>query len=131
MKRFVFALIAVAVVTGCGDGSRTDGSYTVVTDATHDCAKGPNASIDSSDAAFKLTSTCERILVKGGNNKVTIEAAKRIDVDGGKNVIDVGAADVIRVNGVGNMIKFKNKGVTKKTPEVVAIGDNNSLFQSD
>ena len=78
MKRIAFVLIAVAVVTGCGDGSRTDVSYTVVTDTTHDCAKGPNASIDTSDAAVELTSTCERILVKGGNNKVTIEAAKRI-----------------------------------------------------
>jgi hypothetical protein len=131
MRRIAFPLIVAAVVIGCGDASRTEVSYTVVTEATHDCGKAPNASIDTSDATFNLTSTCERILVKGGNNKVTIEAAKRIDVDGGKNVIDVGAADIIRVNGVGNKIKFKNKGVTKKTPEVVAIGDNNSLFRSD
>jgi len=131
MKRIAFALIAVVVVAGCGDGSRTDVSYTAVTSTTHDCSKGPNASIDTSDAAFSLTSTCERILVKGGNNKVTIEAAKRIDVDGGKNVIEVGAADMIRVNGVGNTIKFKNKGVTRKNPDVVAIGDNNSLIQAD
>ena len=131
MTRIAFALIAVAVVTGCGDASHTEVSYTVVTNTIHDCAKRPNASIDTSDAEFKLTSTCERILVKGGNNKLTIEAAKRIDVDGAKNVIEIGAADMIRVNGVGNTIKFKKKGVTKKTPDVVAIGDNNSLIQLD
>jgi uncharacterized protein (DUF2345 family) len=131
MKRIPFTVIAVAAVTGCSDGAVTDVSYTVVTNATYDCAKGPNASIDASDGAFRLTSTCERILVKGGNNKIAIEAAKRIDVDGAKNVIEVAAADTIRVNGVGNTIKYKKKGVTKKTQDVVAIGDNNTLMQSD
>src|SRR5262245_28815097 len=98
MKRFLFAL--VAVIGGCSDGSRPGSSYAEVTNAAHDCAKEANASIASSDAAFKLTSTCERILVKGGNNKITIEAAKRIDVNGAKNVIEVGAADTIRITEV-------------------------------
>jgi len=131
MRRILIALIALVPVTGCGDESHTGVSYTVVTTATHDCAKGPNVSIDTIDGTFTFTNMCERILVKGGNNKVTIEAAKRIDVDGGKNVIEVGAVDMIRANGVGNTIKFKNKGVTRKTPDVVATGDNTSLFQSD
>jgi hypothetical protein len=131
MRRMLIALIALAPATGCGDESPTGVSYTAVTTPTHDCAKGPNVSIDTSDGTFKFTNTCERILINGGNNKVTIEAAKRIDVDGGKNVIEVGAADMIRIKGVGNTTKFKNKGVTRKTPDVGAIGDNNSLVQSD
>ena len=131
MKGRLFALIAVAVVSGCSDGSRPDSSYAVVTNATHDCAKGANASIATSDAAFRLTGMCERILVKGGNNKLTIEAAKRIDVAGAKNIIDVGAADVIRITGVGNTIRYRKKGITKQSPAVEAIGDNNSLIQSD
>ena len=131
MKRIPFTLIVVAAVAGCGDGSRSDVSYTVVTSATHDCTKEPHASIEISDTAISLTGTCERILVKGGNNKLTIEAAKRIDVDGAKNVIEVGAADSIRVNGAGNTINYKNKGVTKDRPAVEAIGDGNSLNQSD
>jgi len=129
MKRFLFAL--VAVIGGCSDGSRPGSSYAEVTNAAHDCAKEANASIASSDAAFKLTSTCERILVKGGNNKITIEAAKRIDVNGAKNVIEVGAADTIRITGVGNTIRYRKKGITKQSPAVEAIGDNNSLIQSD
>jgi uncharacterized protein (DUF2345 family) len=129
VKRIPFALIVVVAIAACSDGSQNDVSYTIVTSANHDCAKGPNASIDSNDAAFKLTSTCERILIKGGNNRITIEAAKRIDVDGTKNNIEVSAADIIRINGVGNTVKFKKKAVTKKAQDVVAIGDNNSPIQ--
>jgi hypothetical protein len=129
MRKILIAVIVVTTVTGCGEGSRTEGPYMVVTNATHDCATGPNVSIESSSAEFALTSTCERILVKGGNNKLTIAAAKRIDVDGTRNVIEVNAADIIRVNGAGNTIKFKKKGVAKKTQDVAATGDNNSLIQ--
>ena len=105
--------------------------HTVVTEAIHDWAKGPTSSIDASNSAFKLTGTCERIVVKGGNNQITIEAAKRIYIDGAKNIVDVGAADTIRVNGPGNTVNFKKKGVTRNTQDVVAIGDNNTLNQTN
>ena len=129
MRRTLIALMALVPVTGCGDDSQTCVSYTVVTTATHDCAKGPNVSIDTSDGTFKLTGTCERVLISGGNNKVTIEATKRIDINGAKNVVEVDAVDVIRVNSSGNTINYK-KGLTRKTPDVVAVGDNNSIIQS-
>ena len=129
MKRLSFALLTVVAVTGWSGETRSDVPYTVVTTATHDCAKGPNASIETSDAGFKLAGTCEKVLIKGGNNKIGSEAAKRIDVDGAKNDIEIGAADIIRVKGVGNTVKYKKKAVTKKTQDVVAIGDNNNLIQ--
>jgi hypothetical protein len=130
MRRILIALMALVPVAGCGDESQTGVSYTVVTTATHDCAKGANVSIDASDGTFKLTGTCERMLISGGNNKVTIEAAKRIDINGAKNVVEVDAVDVIRVNSSGNTINYK-KGLTRKTPDVVAVGDNNSIIQSN
>jgi len=129
MKRIPFVFISVLAVSGCGDGSPPGVSYTVVTGSTHDCAKGPNASIEASGSGFKLTSTCERMLIKGAENRIAIEAAKKIDVDGAKNDIEIGAADVIRINGTGNTIKYRKKGVTREAPEVVAIGDNNSLVR--
>lgn len=132
VTRVLIALIAVgAVVTGCDNGSRSEGSHTVVTEAIHDCAKGPNASIDASNSAFKLTGICERITVKGGSNQITIESAKRIHIDGAKNIVDVSAADTIRVNGPGNTVNFKKKGVTRNTQDVVTIGDNNTLNQTN
>jgi len=78
MKKVPFAFIAVLAVSGCSDGSTG--------------AKGPNASIEASGSQFKLTSTGERMLIKGAENRIAIEAAKRIDVDGAKNDIEVGAA---------------------------------------
>jgi hypothetical protein len=132
MKRILAALVATtAIVIGCGGGSRSEVSYSVVTGEAHDCDKGPNASIGINNSVLKLTGTCERVLVKGGGNKITIGAAKRVDVDGGKNVVDIGAADIIRVNGHGNTINFKKRGVTKKTQDVVSSGDNNKLNQTD
>jgi uncharacterized protein (DUF2345 family) len=132
MNSQLIALIATtAIVIGSGGGSRSEVSYSVVTGETHDCDKGPNASIGNNNAVFKLTGTCERVLVKGGGNKVTIGAAKRVDVDGGKNVVDIGAADIIRVSGHGNTINFKKRGVTKKTQDVVSSGDNNTLNQTE
>lgn len=131
MKRILIALIAATtIVIGCGGGSRSELSYSVVTE-THDCDKGPNASIGTNNSVLKLTGTCERILIKGGGNKITIGAAKRVDIDGGKNVVDIGAADIIRINGHGNTINFKKRGVTKKTQDVVSSGDNNTLNQTD
>ena len=129
MTRIPFALIAVLAATGCGDGSHPDVSYAVAINPVHDCEKGPNASIEASNSGFKLTSTCERILIKGSNNKIAIEAAKRIDIDGAKNDIEVSAVDIIKVNGTENAVKFKKKGVTREIPDVVAIGDSNSLTQ--
>jgi hypothetical protein len=125
--RFVFlSLIALA---GCEDSSTNKVAYTPVTDAAHDCAKRANVSIDTNGGTFKLTSTCENVLVKGSGNKVTVEAAKRIDIDGDKNVVDVGAADTIRAKGAGNTISYK-KGLTKKAADVVTTGDGSSIIQS-
>ena len=113
MRKILIALFALLPLTGCGDESQTGVSYTVVTTATHDCAKGANISIDASDGTFKLTGTCERMLISGGNNRVTIEATKRIDINGANNVVEVDAVDVIRVNSSGNTINYK-KGLAEK-----------------
>ena len=129
MRKALIALIVLVSVAGCADEPQTEASYAVATTGTHDCAKGANVSIDTSDETFKITSTCERVLVKGGNNKITIEAAKRIDINGAKNVVEVGAVDTIRVNSSGNTINYK-KTLSGKRSDIVAIGDNNSIIQS-
>ena len=129
MRKELIVLIVLASVTGCADEPQTEVSYAVATAGAHDCAKGANVSIDTSGETFKVTSTCERVLVKGGNNKITIEAAKRIDINGAKNAVEVGAVDTIRVNSSGNTINYK-KTLTGKRSDIVAIGDNNSIIQS-
>src|SRR5436309_1350301 len=106
MRRTLIALVALVPISGCGE-SETNVSYTTVTSPSHDCAKGPNASIETSDGTFRFAGTCDRIVVNGGNNKFTIEAAKRIEVNGANNVVEISAVDIARLNSPGNTINYK------------------------
>src|SRR5438477_7695892 len=51
MRRILIVLIALVPLAGCGESS-TSVSYAVVTTATHDCARQPNASLDTSGGTF-------------------------------------------------------------------------------
>ena len=129
MRKILIALVALVPLAGCGDSS-TGVSYAVVTTATHDCARAPNASLDTSGGTFAFTGTCERIRVSGGNNRITIAAARNVVIDGANNVVEIDATDNVRANGAGNTIKFK-KGLTVKRPAVSTIGDNSPIIQTD
>jgi Protein of unknown function (DUF3060) len=130
MRTIPIACAALVSLTGCGEDFPTDVSYVPVTAATHDCAKGANVSIETSDGTFAFTNACERMLIKGGNNKLTIEAAKRIEVNGSGNILEIGAVDAVKVNGSGNTINYK-KGLTRKSASTVSSGDNNRIIQSN
>ena len=127
MKRTLVALLVLAPLAACNDAS-TRVSYTVVTGATHDCARAPNASFDASNGTVAFTGTCERIRVIGGNNKITIAAAKAVEVTGGNNVVEVEATDNLKATGPGNTIRFR-KGLTVSKPSIVTTGDNSPIVQ--
>ena len=127
MRKFLTALVAFAPLAGCGELSSV---VSVVTAATHDCAKAPNASLDTSGGSVAFTGTCERIRVTGGNNRIAIAAAKAVEIDGANNVVEIDATDNVKANGAGNTIKFR-KGLTVKRPAVVHTGDNSPVIQMD
>ena len=91
MRASLIACAALVSVTGCGEDFLS--VYRPVTSATHDCAKDATVSIETSDGTFAFTNTCERLLIKGGNNKLTIEAAKRVEVNSSGNILHIGAVD--------------------------------------
>jgi hypothetical protein len=128
MRKILLALVALAPLAACGEPS-TGVPYAVVTTATHDCARAPNASLDTSGGTIAFTGTCQRIRVKGGNNKITIAAAKAVVIDGANNVVEIDATDNVRARGAGNTIKFK-RGLTVKRPAVVTTGDNSPIIQT-
>jgi hypothetical protein len=128
MKRRILALVAAAAALGAGPEFPRAQSHAVVTSPAHDCAKAPNASVEADNGAFKFTGTCDSVLVKGSGNTLSLEAAKRIEVTGPRNVIEVAAVDFARLHSVGNTFKYR-RGLTRPAPDVVAIGDNNSLVQ--
>jgi hypothetical protein len=117
-------LIALANVHASALGQ----SRMVVASPTHDCGKAPNASIETNSGTFTFTGRCDEVLVKGSNNTVTIEATKRIEVTGPRNTIAVTAVDYARLHSVGNTFMYQ-RGLTMAAPDVVAIGDNNSIVQ--
>ena len=125
MRSIPIVLIALVLITSCEEKEK---SYTGAMTATHDCAKEPNVSINSSDGMFIFISACERISINGSNNKVKIEAANKVGIKGGNNVVEMGAIDYISVHGSDNTVNYK-KGLTRTSPNVVASGDNNTVVQ--
>lgn len=128
MKRSSLALLGMIVATGCGETNPPSVQHTVVTSPSHDCGKAANASIEANDGTFNLTNTCDSVLIKGANNKIRIEAAKKVEINGPKNVVEVNAVDTLRANSAGNSVKYR-KALTKQRPDVVAIGDNNTIVE--
>jgi uncharacterized protein (DUF2345 family) len=126
MKRWTMALAAAALAGGA-DVARAQ-SHVAVTSPAHDCAKAPNASVEADNGTVKFTGTCDSVLVKGSGNTLSLEAAKRIEVTGPRNVIEVAAVDFARLHSAGNTFRYR-RGQTRPAPDVVAIGDNNSLVQ--
>lgn len=127
MKHWTWAFAAAAALAGGAEASRAQ-SHAVVTAPAHDCAKAPNASVEADNGTFAFAGTCESVLVKGSGNTLRLEAAKRIEVTGPRNAIEVAAVDFARLHSAGNIFKYR-RGLTRARPDVVAIGDNNSLVQ--
>jgi len=121
------AAALAAAVAGGAESARAQ-SHAVVTSPAHDCAQAPNASVEADNGTFTFAGTCESVLVKGSGNTLRLAAAKRIEVTGPRNVIEVAAVDYARLHSAGNTFKYR-RGLTRRTADVAAIGDNNSLVQ--
>src|SRR5262245_29099526 len=97
LNRGLAVVPVLAFLTACSDGPYAD-----VTSASHDCAKASRISIKASDGTFGLTGTCEKILVNGARNRMTIEAAKTFELDGTDNTVLIGAVDSVTLRGSKN-----------------------------
>ncbi|HEU0035352.1 MAG TPA: DUF3060 domain-containing protein [Kofleriaceae bacterium] len=103
-----------------------DRSFNAETAGSHDCAKDPIVSINSSGGTFTLTGTCDLVSVNGADNKVTVEGAKKVSVNGSTNAVDIGAADRISVNGSDNKVTYK-KSLAGGKPKVSSLGTGNKV----
>lgn len=95
--------------------------------ATHDCAKEPEVTINAGGGTYTLTGPCTKVVVNGGDNKLTADSVVKLSVTGSKNTVEVEAVDRVAVNGHENTISYK-RGVTGK-PKLAAIGGRNHLNQ--
>jgi hypothetical protein len=94
-----------------------------------DCAKQPSHTINTGDNTITYTGTCERIVINGGDNRLTIENVKQLAVNGGNNVVDIGGVDQISINGDGNKINYK-KGLSGAKPRITSTSAHNEATQA-
>ena len=93
-----------------------------------DCAKQPAHTFNNGDLRLTFVGTCDRIVVNGGENHLTIESVKSLALNGGDNVVDVGGVDRISMNGADNKVTYK-KGLSTAKPRISSIGENNTATQ--
>ena len=120
--------LAVVVVLVAGTAA-ADKLYSSEKTATHDCGREPNVQIAVSGGTYTLTGACEKVLVTGVANTVTIASSKSLAVNGAKNSVDIGAADRITVNGNGNSVTYKRSVDPKAKAKVSSNGPNNKVTQ--
>jgi hypothetical protein len=94
-----------------------------------DCAKQPNQSIDAGDGTLVYIGACDRIVINGGENRLTVESVKQLVINGSENVVDVGAVDAIQINGDENKVNYK-KGVSGAKPRITSLGAHNVASQA-
>ncbi len=121
MHRLVFALLLVpnfAVADGAIHGDKS---------GTFDCKKDRVVSLQTGDGTFTFTGTCEKIVVNGANNKLTIENVKKLAIVGDSNTIDIQGADKIAATGSGNTISYKGTTTGKGKTAVASVGSGNKI----
>jgi hypothetical protein len=119
-------LAAGLIVTACGEGQSV--APVVVSPGTHRCADGQSIVVDASKATFGISGPCGNIVVKGADNKLTVESARRVDIDGPNNQLEIDAVDDVKATSAGNTIVYK-RGLTRPTANVVTMGDNNKIVR--
>jgi hypothetical protein len=125
--------VASATASATGAGTTTTTTTTVMTaaapasDATIlDCTKKKTVAITKGKGNYRLTGTCDKVSISGGDNNVAIDAAKNLAVTGSRNQVHVDKADKIAVTGGGNSVTY-GAGLTLAAPKTATTGKNNTI----
>jgi hypothetical protein len=95
-----------------------------------DCGTQPNVSITQGKGSYKVTGTCDKVAISGGDNKVAIEATKNLAVTGSGNEITVDKTDKIAALGSKNKVTY-GRGLTVARPKIATAGKGNVIVQAD
>ena len=121
MKAIIAALVLLAPGLATADKSLDK-------DGVWDCAKDPVVVIANGDGAYTFKGTCKKIVVAGGENKLTVESVDILEVAGAENKIDVNTVGTIIVGGADNKITWK-KAATGTSPKIKGQPDKNKISQ--
>jgi hypothetical protein len=122
MKRIALMITLVIPATAFAGGR----SYNAEATITHDCAKEPDVSVNSSGAKATFTGTCDKISLNGSKLAVTIENVRKLSINGASNTVDIGGVDKLAVNGSANTVNYK-QSVAGGKPKVVTTGAGNKV----
>ena len=95
----------------------------------HDCGKQAAVLINGSMDTITLTGTCTKVLINGRGNTLAIESSGKVGVNGAANTVTIGATDKIELTGSQNKVTWK-RGLTKKAPKVMNLGNHNSIAKT-
>jgi len=124
MKRIAILLPALALLSAC---SEAPPQHVLRTGGTHDCAQVPRVTVEASGVAMTFKGACERIVVKGDGNTLTIASVSRIEIAGKGNTVAVDAVDRIHISGSENAVRYR-KSLTQVTA-FTTYGNNNDIAQ--
>lgn len=124
-KLGVFALLSVTLLGGC----LHEMPSSAITSGVHVCKDGDRVTVAGREQEVTVTGPCSIVTITGSKNKIVIASAKSVDIDGPENQVSVAAADAIQVKSTGNSVQF-SKGLTIRSPAVIALGDDNQLVQT-
>lgn len=121
MKHVVFLACVLFSVPALADRTVTGDS------GSFDCRKDPVVVIQHGDGDYTFTGTCDKIVVNGGDNKLTIENVKKLSLVGTDNKVTVQGADKIGVTGSDNVVTYKGTVSGKGKVAVASVGTGNKI----
>lgn len=124
MKLLASLLVALAPTVALADVS-----YNAETNVTHDCAKDPNVSVNSSSGTFVFTGACAKIAINGSSVNATIESIEKLAINGSVNTVAVTAVDKLAVNGSNNVVTYK-KSISGRKPKIASLGRGNKITRA-
>lgn len=92
-----------------------------------DCGEDPVVVIHAAEGEFTFTGVCEKIVVNGADNKLTIANVKKLAIVGAGNTAGVGGVDKIGVTGSDNAVTYKGTTSGKGTTAVASVGTGNKI----
>ena len=117
MKRFLSLLLVLSPASAHADVTALD------------CSQQPNVSITSGSGSYKVSGTCDKVAISGGDNKVAIEATKNLAITGSSNQVTVDKADKIAAMGSKNTVTY-GAGLTVAKPKIATTGKGNIIVQA-
>jgi Protein of unknown function (DUF3060) len=98
--------------------------------AKHDCARQPRVVVNASHDEIALVGACTRVILNGGDIRLTAESIEQVAINGVGNTVDLGAVGKIALTGGDNKVTWRSGRGGKGRPAVSDLGSSNSVTRA-